>query len=808
MRRRFIFTCSLVFLSCACWSIPALAQDSYRLPPQDVVDIVDAPPAPSVRISPDGKWMLLVEQGSMPTIADLSRPMLRIAGLRIDPAANARYSTRFSSGLRLRPLHGGEEQPVNLPSGARIGTVSWSHDSEHFAYTLVSDQGTELWVGTTNGTPTKLTDRLSTVTGGFSWLPDGKRILAQLIPEGRGEAPVAPRAPAGPIIQSTDGNQSPVRTYQDLLKNQHDVALFDYHATTVPTILTPQGDMQTLGKAAVYASVSSSPNGELFLVRRIERPYSYLLPYWGFPNTTEVWDTNGQLVKTICETPARENIPIGGVAKGPRSVQWMANRPATVAWVTALDEGNPKKKVPHRDQWWHSAAPFTGDPHELFKVEHRARGLSYFENPNWVISSEYDRDRRWTRSLLHDLDQPGSPKVLEDRSSQDSYSDPGRIVSKTLANGRSVVRTDGAWIYRTGSGASPEGLLPFLDRQSLTSLATERLWRCEEGAYERVVKILNSSAEMVSEVVTMHETPTSPPNYLLRRAQAEDLALTEFPDPTPQLRNVHKQLVTYKRADGVELSATVYLPPAAQNGAKLPMLVWAYPREFSNAKTAGQVRTSPWRFTRVGGSSHLHLLTQGYMIMDGATMPIIGDPETMNDTFIEQLVASAQAAIDYAVEKGYTERNTVAIGGHSYGAFMTANLLAHCDLFQAGIARSGAYNRTLTPFGFQSERRSLWEAKDVYFNISPFMHANKINEPILLIHGEADNNSGTYPMQSRRLFAAVKGHGGTARLVMLPNESHGYRARESILHTLAETVDWLDRHVKPSSIVPAAHKKK
>ncbi|MEM7263647.1 MAG: prolyl oligopeptidase family serine peptidase [Planctomycetota bacterium] len=797
----------LSFLGMAAVSSELFAQDPYRRPPAEIVELVDAPPPPSVNTSPDGTWMLLVERGSLPEIADLARPMLRLAGLRIDPSIDARYTTRFSSGLSVRPLRGGPTIRVTLPDDVRIGSVSWSHNSRDFAFTTIEEDGTALWIGKVGdpSEPKRIADKLNTIFGTMSWLPDGTSLLVRGVPEGRGEAPTPPRVPIGPTVQDSSGNKSPLRTYQDLLKSPHDEALFDHYATVQPYIVDVTGKKTKLGSPAIYSSMTASPNGDYFLVRRVERPYSYVQPYYGFPSVTEVWDRSGQRVHTVVETPMRENVPIGGVATGPRSIQWMANRFATLAWVEALDGGDPRREVAHRDEWKLHAAPFDSPAIPLFRVEHRARGLTYFENPNWVVASEYDRDRRWTRSQLYDLSTPDSPPVvLEDRDTQDIYGDPGRLDMKMTDQGRSVVRYDAPWVYRTGSGASPEGSLPFLDRQNLETLETERLWRCEKGVYERVVDIVSSTSEIVAEVITVRESPIDPPNYHLRRAAADDVVLTDFPHPQPQLKGIHKELVQYQRGDGVPLSATLYLPPNYEPGTRLPLLVWAYPREYNNAKTAGQVRTSPWRFTRIGGSSHLHLLTQGYAIMDGATIPIIGDPETMNDTFVEQLVASAKAAIDYADQRGVGDPKRVGVGGHSYGAFMTANLLAHCDLFQAGVARSGAYNRTLTPFGFQSERRSLWDAKSVYFGISPFMHANKINKPILLIHGEVDNNSGTFPMQSRRLFSAIKGNGGTARLVMLPHESHGYRARESILHTLAETLDWFDTHLKRGGVMPAS----
>jgi dipeptidyl aminopeptidase/acylaminoacyl peptidase len=436
------------------------------------------------------------------------------------------------------------------------------------------------------------------------------------------------------------------------------------------------------------------------------------------------------------------------------------------------------------------------------KVQHRAFGTSFFEDERLMLVSEYDRDRRWVRTRLHDASQPeATPKTMTDRSIRDSYGDPGRMVTKADASGYSVARQDGDWVYRTGAGASPKGNLPFIDRQNIKTLETQRLWRCAEGEYESISRVVNSGEGSPS-LITVLQSKTTPPNYykrVLDDAAAAATKLTDFKDPTPQIRGIKKQRVTYKRADGVDLSATLYLPADYQEGTRLPLLVWAYPREFNDAKTAGQISGSTDRFTMLRGITHLSLLTQGYAIMDAATMPIVGDPETMNDTFIKQIVDSAAAAIDKAVEMGVADRDRVAVGGHSYGAFMTANLMAHCDLFKAGVARSGAYNRTLTPFGFQSERRPYWQAKEIYHKISPFLNADQINEPLLLNHGENDNNSGTFPVQSKRMYQAIKGNGGTVRLCMLPFESHGYRARESVLHTQAEMINWLDTYVKNAS---------
>lgn len=775
-------------------------QEPYKLPPKEVVDIIDAKPDPGVSLSPDTNWMLLIDRNAMPSIEDVARRMLRLGGMRIDPAGNCQFQSRFNAGLSVRKRDGGEAVRVPLPKGGKLLGTTWAHDSNAFAFTVVTDNGTQLWAAspTDPTNPTLLTDAMSGVMGGLSWFPDGKRVLVRVVPEHRGDEPKAPTAPIGPNIQESSGNTSPTRTYQDLLTSPYDAAMFEHYAVAQLTVIDLDGKQHPIGKPGIYSGVAISPDGNSLLITQIKKPFSYLLTYRSFPQSIEVWNLKGERTFLVADVPMAENIPIQGVRLGPRNVRWRTGEDATLIWTEALDGGDPNKKADYRDKLVVLAAPFSAKPTEIAKTQYRSVGVGYFKNKSLLAITEYDRDRRWVRTLLHDFGSPDKePRVLMDRSIRDRYGDPGSIMGVPDARGRVVARQDGDWIYRSGAGASPDGNLPFLDRQDLTTLKTERLWRCEKGAAESVVAIVESSMNNKPTVITARETPIEPDNYLLKDLNSDKTtALTDFQDPTPQIRGIKKQLVKYQRSDGVPLSATLYLPADYKEGTRLPLLIWAYPREFSDAKTAGQISGSPSQFTRMGGITHLTLLTQGYAIMDAATMPVIGDPETMNDTFIEQIVDAAKAAIDKAVEMGVADRDRVCVGGHSYGAFMTANLMAHCDLFKAGVARSGAYNRTLTPFGFQSERRTFWEAKDIYFNISPFMHANKIQDPILLIHGENDNNSGTFPLQSKRLYQAIKGHGGTVRLVMLPYESHGYRARESVLHTQAETIEWFDKYVK------------
>jgi len=799
---RYLLTIFLV-LEISAMPSSVQGQSIYHLPPQEVIDIVDAKPEPSVSLSPDAKWMLFVERDAMPDIADLARRMVALAGIRIDPVANGGFQTDFLRGLSLREREGTIVKPIAVPAPARIGSLSWSHDSSSFVFTNITEQGTQLWMVSVDDVehPKLLTDRLSTVLGYFEWMPDAKRILCQLVPAKRGPEPIAPQAPLGPSVQESFGNTSPIRTYQDLLTNDHDEQVFEHYATSYIAILEPDGNVVPVGSAGLIDSVSVSPDGKHLLVTTMQKPFSYLLTAGSFPRTIEVWDLAGKVLYQVAQVPLAENIPIEGVRKGPRSVRWRAGYPATLTWTEALDEGDPRKKVPHRDQIKTIAAPFTDSPRDLVRIEHRYAGLSSFSQASWLMVTETDRDRRWVRSLLYDTDQPDqSPKTIVDRSMRDRYGDPGRIVPKYDSTGSAVAQQAGAWVWLAGAGASPEGNLPFLDRMNLETLAIERLWQCSLGVSESVVSVLSMNETNRPSFLTRRESPTAPPNYFRRDlAAGTDLAQTDFKDPTPQIRGIKKQIVKYERSDGVPLSATLYLPADYVEGTRLPLIVWAYPLEFNDASTAGQVSANPSEFTRIAGLSHLTLLTQGYAIMDDATMPVIGDPETMNDTFVEQIVGAAQAAIDKAVAMGVADRSRVGVGGHSYGAFMTANLMAHSNLFRAGVARSGAYNRTLTPFGFQSERRPLWEAKDVYANVSPFMHADKIKSPLLFIHGENDNNPGTFPIQSQRMFQAVKGNGGNTRLVMLPHESHGYRARQSVLHTQHEMITWWNRFVRDAA---------
>jgi dipeptidyl aminopeptidase/acylaminoacyl peptidase len=565
-------------------------------------------------------------------------------------------------------------------------------------------------------------------------------------------------------------------------------------------LIDAAGKIRKVGTPAIYDNADLSPDGKYLLVQRIERPFSYQFPASRFPLTTEIWDLNGKVLTTIAKTPLQDNLPVQGVTVGPRQISWIPTEPATLVWTEALDGGDPRKKVAQRDKLMRLDAPFSVQAAEILRTEHRSQGRLFGEN-GLMWFGDFNRDNQRRRIFITDYRNPTSVKLVSDLNVSDRYRDIGTPVLKQLPNGSNIIRQNGNEIFLSGAGASPEGDRPFLRKMNLQTLKTEEIFRSGTEEYESFLALVNDDG---TQFITRKESVVDPPNLYQRQycppgkicTALAYRQLTNFKDPSPQLRGITKQLVKYKRADGVDLSFTLYLPPGYKEGTRLPTVVWAYPLEFTDTSTAGQVSGSTNRFTQIGGISHLFFLLEGYAVLDDATMPIVGDPLTVNDTYVEQVVSSARAAINKAVEMGVTDPDRVGVGGHSYGAFMTANLLAHSDLFRAGIARSGAYNRTLTPFGFQSERRTFWEAPDLYEKVSPFFVANKINEPVLLIHGEADNNQGTFPIQSERLFAAISGLGGTARLVMLPLEAHGYTAKESTEHVLYEMINWFDKYVK------------
>ncbi|RSZ56933.1 S9 family peptidase [Massilia atriviolacea] len=791
------------------------AHSQYQLPPAQLQAIVDAPRAPVLGLSPQRNLATMVDTPALPSIAEVAQPELKLAGLRINPRTYSPSRFSFGTGLKLLDIATQKEIKImGLPRQLRLADTAWSPDQRYLAFTHVTyadrdgASGVELWLVDIN---TRIARRLtaqplSYLSGsGFSWLPDAKGLLVNFKPIGRGKAPQSTGVPGGPILQDSQVSVGArqLRTYQDLLKNEEDARLFEHYASSQLALVDLSGKLRLIGNPEMYTDVTAAPGGKLLLSSVLQRPFSYVVPASAFPRRVEVRDLSGKQVHLVANKPLEEGLPPGNdaVSAGVRKVSWRVDAPATLVWAEAQDGGDPARAAEVRDIVYAHAAPFAGEPTVLARLGSRYDRVVWGNGDVALLGEGWYKTRAVKLWRIKPEQAAAAPELLFSYSAEDRYNNPGTPVTMPDAAGRPrlVIGADST-ILLGGSGASNEGDRPFLDRFNLRSKAKERLFQSEAPYYESIVTVLSDDG---SRLLTTRESPTERPNFyvrdLKRSGPAQLTALTNFPHPTPQLKDVQKEQIRYKRADGVDLTATLMLPPnyEAKRDGPLPLLMWAYPQDFKSASAASQTTGSPFRFNAISYWGPAPMLAMGYAVLDNPSMPIVGagDAEP-NDSYLPQLVANAEAAVDEVVRRGVAERHRIAIGGHSYGAFMTGNLLAHTRLFKAGVARSGAYNRTLTPFGFQSEEREFWKAKEVYQAMSPFNNADRIKDALLLIHGEQDNNSGTFPMQSERMFQAMKGLGGTARLVMLPNESHAYRARESIMHMLYETNSWLDKYVK------------
>ncbi|MBS14353.1 MAG: S9 family peptidase [Gemmatimonadetes bacterium] len=775
---------------------------SYLKPSQAIIDLVDAPPTPSLSLDPKRTCLVMMHRPSLPPIEEVGKEEVRLAGLRIDPDTNGPSRTSYYTGFTIRDLHDQTDRDVTgIPDSARLGTVRFSPSGKRFAFTVRQGAGSIPYVAdleTATARPVIDRELNGVFANALLWMPDSESLLCRFVVEDRGPKPSASDSVPVPIIQENLEGVAPSRTYQDLLAGPEDELAFDYFGTSQTTIVGVDGSVREVGAPGVHLRSAPSPDGRYILVETLHRPYSYLVPYYRFPERIAIYDTSGALVKDVADLSLAESVPIAfdAVPEGPRHFEWRADVDAELTWVEALDGGDPAQEVDVRDRAFALKAPFEGEPRVLADFELRQLGI-WWGRGDLALSRERWWKNRRLRIWRHRPDETSDPELVIDRSFEDRYGDPGTPLQEWTEQGTRVLMTDGNSLYMVGDGASPEGDKPFLDVYDLKTGESERLSESEPPVFERAIQVIDHEGPTI---LISRERVDEPTNFYLRNIASDSVqTVTDYPHPYPQLRDGGKELIKYDRDDGVQLTATLHTPPGydPEKDGPIPTVLWAYPREFKSADAAGQVKDSPHRFVRLSTHSPLYLLAEGYAVLDGPTMPIIGEgDEEANDTYVEQLLASAKAAVDEVVRRGIGEQGRIGVGGHSYGAFMTANLLAHTDLFAAGVARSGAYNRTLTPFGFQAEERTIWQAPDVYAAMSPFMHADRIKTPLLLMHGEADNNSGTFPMQSERFYSALKGHGATTRLVMLPHESHGYRARETILHMLYEMTEWFGTYLK------------
>lgn len=803
---------------------PASSQSAaagYNQPSKAILDVMHAPPLPTPVVSPTADKALLVTYQEYPSIARVATPFLRLAGVRVEPANRSRHDTPGGYGIpscatrfELMPFASGATRPVTLPAGVCATRPQWSADGKRFAFENVTAHSVDLWVGDGDtGAVRKIPSvQLNPMFGDeLRWMPNQTTLLVKLVPARSSPPPAATEASAGPSIQESDGQRGQSSTYEtrDTLRNVRDEALFDYYAASQLALVDARTARVTpLGAPALVDGIAPAPDGRHVLVSTIERPYSYVTTAERFPHDYTVWDiANRAHIAThlIVSRPLADRVPIAGVPLGPRNFSWRPTEPATLVWAEALDGGDWNVEVLERDKVMMLKAPFDAAPCEVTRLHQRYAGLAWTSQPDLALLSEYDHNRHWQRTFMVDVDAPQvTQRVLWDMSSDEQYADPGTPVTRMQPNGFRVIRVDDGAIFLDGTGASPAGNRPFLDRLDLATLKTERLFRSDKTAFESFVTFTGNGTQSF---LTWHQTPNDAPNLFERtlgapvdapageaRYASSATPLTHLVDPTPVVRQIKKRLVKYKRADGLDLSFTLYTPPGYQEGTRVPAILYAYPLDYAEAATAGQVSGSEQTFTRL--KNYRLMLLAGYAIIDNVSFPIIGDPKHAYDTYNEQLVADAKAAVDEAVRLGVVDPDRIGVTGHSHGALMTANLLAHSDLFRAGVATSGSYNKTLTPFGFQNERRSVWQAEDVYQKVSPFFYADQLKAPLLIVHGMDDANPGTTPLQATLLYEALRGNGGTTRLVLLPHEPHWYSALESNEQLVYEMQRWFDRYVK------------
>lgn len=786
-------------------STSVFAQDAvnYQLPPKAITDLLLAKPTPGVSIDSKATWMLFSERNSFPSVEELAMPEYRIAGMRINPNNYSPSRQTFINNFSLKNIKTGKNLTVTgLPSPLYAGSVSWNPSETKIAFTNTTPTRIDLYiidVATGKATKTNKAALNAIMGSGLTWVDDNT-LLYRVATKPATMQPKRPLAPTGPTIQESLGKAAPSATLQDLIKSPFDEKLFEFFATS-QLVQNKAGIETPIGKPAIYSSVSLSPDKNYMMVRTIKKPFSYLVSAGGFPSVLNITDRNGKVVKMLADLPSTEVRPSGydNVQNVPRGFDWRDDEAATVVWTVALDGGLIKTDVEYHDAVMQLSAPFTGTAKEILKTKQRFGGFSW-GNATFALFRESNRTKQTSR-LSRFNPTTGATEVLYELNTTDAYNNPGFPVTEKNKFGRQVIlTTDGGTklLLNNTTGASAKGDLPFIAKFDLASKKSEILWRSQPGSFEMVTDVLDPQKLVL---LTRRESQKDAPNYFIKNLMLRiaDQQITNFSNPYTQLEGVKKEKISYKRADGIDLTGDLYLPKGydkAKDGP-LPVLIWAYPREFNSAADAAQIRGSQDKFTTISSGGPLFFVTQGYAVLDNAEMPIVAqDGKRPNDTFVEQLKLNAEAAINKLSDMGVGDRNRMAVGGHSYGAFMTANLLAHTGLFKAGIARSGAYNRTLTPFGFQNEDRTYWQAPELYYQMSPFSYADKIKTPILLIHGEMDDNQGTFPINSERLFNAIKGTGGTTRFVYLPYEAHGYRAKENILHMLWEMNTWLDTYVK------------
>jgi dipeptidyl aminopeptidase/acylaminoacyl peptidase len=781
----------------------------YRTPPQVVADILTAPRVPRTApsVSPDGARMLLTDQSSLIPIATLAEPVEKLAGLEILPGLRAnRAAIKVApSGFSIVTLATAAKVRAQLPADARIGGLRWSPTSDRIACGVFAAGGSDLWIiDAATGAAHRVDGvKLNAVMGGgFDWMPDGRSLVCATVPGGAEMAPTS-RIPSGPQVRVGAGRPTPQRTARDVLRTREDQERFAGYVRSQLIRVPVDGSAPTpIGEPGLYADRTPSPDGAYLEVERFTgTPTGF--PFFLFPRAIEVWRIDGSMVAKVGDVPLNDRSAISSVASlGPRDVAWSPD--AHALWFFSWQDtpgADPMKAIkdttlaqPGTDRLMRLDAPFTGAPVQVATSDFQMQSMGWTAGGAKVLIGDEYAPRRRQRLWWIDPAHPAQKTTLISRSTEGVYDDPGRPLTMP---GRPTPQywtsADGKAIYFAGDGFRPDGQRPFLDRMDLATARATRLYQSDADHLEPAMALLSADAKRF---ITLRQSNREPPNYYLRAAGAKlGRKLSDYADPAPALTASQRFQFKFMRADSVWLNAEAVLPADWKPGTRLPTIFWVYPNDYRSAAAASQNRRSPNRFPSQSPLNPEVLVTQGYAVVY-PDIAVVGT----NDQYVKEIGLSASAAIDECVRRGFCDRERVGVGGHSYGAFSTANLLAHTDLFRAGTASDGAYNRTLTPFTFQAEERTLWEARDTYLQMSPFLYAQQIKSPLLLLHNMDDTNVGTNPIQSQRMFEALNGLGKTTALIEYPYEDHGPTGRESVLDYWARLIDWFDRYVKNAPV--------
>ena len=739
--------------------------------PLAVVKLLEATPLAAPSVDPTDHYLVLVHKRGLLERSRLAAPTVDVAGRRIDPKTHGPHAPLSYDGFTVVDLKGGDHADIPLPHHATVGFPLWAPDGSRFAFTLTGTRDTELWIADpAEGRAYRLVGGLNAVfPEPCSWLSDSRHVLCRRV-TGATHRLATPR-----ILDDSaalQGDESAGGLYdEDALSPAYIAQMLESQLETIDVV---SGQRRRIGSPAAIQSVKAAPSGAFLLVTRLMKPYPRVAGVDRSKTTKEIWDRLGRVVATV---PASR-----------RAVQWQAARPATLVWVERDGE---------RDRLMAQVPPFGTSATELFATLHRFAGVRWLQG---------------TDSALIDVYVPGSGKTGEwliDAGAAQTA--PREVGGKNAGNaadgfpvltrnrwGQHVIATHGGAFLIRGETSLPDGRrAPYLDSVSVATGATRRVWTRASNGYETIVDAVSADGH---KLLTRYETADTPPNYYLTDvATGTQLRLTQKRHALPALEKIKAIPLTYRRDDGFPLSATLYVPPHKGRTTPLPTVLWAYPTRV-DARPRSVASPSTEHYLGSARALRLFFLLCGYAVLDDVSMPVVGNGPKANDSFVKQIVANAGAAISAAAATGFVDRNRIAVAGHSYGAFMVANLLAHSHLFRAGAALSGAYNRTLTPFGFQTERRTLWEAPQTYLSMSPLLYSNRIEAPLLLVHGLADDNAGTPPIQSIQFYRAIRGTGGDAELVLLPWEGHTYRSRESVLETAAAMLDWFNRFLKEPAV--------